>query len=248
MPAISTIVLGFVLPVLFTAIVLAIAGHNRRWIIAPVFGAAVGTAFWSLRARPHLPGTGDVIEWVFWLAVALGVLGALDAILRPPFWMRALFLLFIWRMAIRLMLWPLIPATLTLPEEWMDFLSLAALAWWWTLEKVSESSPGLLAPLLLLILSIGSAAILTSWHIVGSATVAAGIAAICAAAALAALFRSRISLDRGGAAAVGLTLLAHPGPRVFLYERHAHWLATNYRGSFADFADVGAGRRSPGGG
>jgi hypothetical protein len=208
MPAISTILLGFVLPVVMTAVVLATCGHRWRWVVAPVLGAALAVGFWNLRARPHLPGSGEVIEWVFWLAVCLGILGWFDAVFQPPFWMRALFVLFVWRLVIRLMLSPLIPGTLTLAEEWIDFLSLGALVWWWTLERVSESSPGLTGPALLLVMSIGAAAILTSWHIVGSATIAAAMGAICGAAGLVSLWRKSISLGRGGAAAVGLTLLA----------------------------------------
>jgi hypothetical protein len=217
MPPISTILLGFLVPALATAFGLAAAWRvwdksatvDGRWIGGPLFGLAFGMAFWNLRARPHFPpGTGDVIEWVFYLAVGLGILGFLDALLRPPVWLRAIGLLILWRLVIRVMLWPLIPGSLILWEEWIDFLGLAAIAWWWSLETVTRESPGLAGPLLLLILSIGAAAILTSWHIVGSATAAAGAAAICVAATAAAAWRGRISLERGAATAIALPLLA----------------------------------------
>ena len=209
-------VLGFLVPALGTALGLAAAWRvwNRaatvdgRWIGGPLLGGALAFAFWHLRAKPHFPpGTGDVIEWVFYMALGLGILGLLDAWLRPPLWLRAIGLLILWRIAIRLMLWPLVLGSLPVAENWIDFFGLAAFAWWWSLEKVSQESPGLAGPLLLLIISLGSAAILTSWHIVGSATVAAGAAVICAAATAMAAWRSRISLDRGGAAAIALPLL-----------------------------------------
>jgi hypothetical protein len=216
MPAISTILLGFALPVLLTAAGIAAAWRawerdhksDGRWIGAPLLGAALAIAFWNLRARPHLPGQGDVIEWVFWFAIFLGILGWLDALLRLPFWMRAVIVVFVWRLVIRLVLQPLIPSTLALAEEWIDFLSLAALGWWWTMESVAGNSPGLTVPLILVILSLGSAVLLTSWHIVGSATVAASAAAICCAAAAVAGWRGHISLERGAAPAIALPLLA----------------------------------------
>jgi hypothetical protein len=217
MPTISTIVVGFVLPVFLTAAGLAVAWRvwnprataDGRWIGGPLLGAALAMAFWNLRAKPHFPpGTGEVIEWFFWLAVGLGILGWFDAVARAPFWLRAIVVLFIWRLAMRLMLWPLMTGTLSLPEEWIDFLSLGAMVWWWSVETVAANSSGLSAPLLLLILCGGSAAMLASWHIVGSAMVAAAVAMICGGVAVIAFWRGRVSLDRGAVGAVALTLLA----------------------------------------
>jgi hypothetical protein len=119
-------------------------------------------------------------------------------------------LVLIWRLAIRTLLNPLTPQTFspTAIESWIDASSLAALVWWISLETIAEKNPGPTAPILLLILCIGSAILLVSWHIAGSAMAAAGIGVICGAALVLSIWSKRISFSRGAVVAVALPLQA----------------------------------------
>jgi hypothetical protein len=212
-----TIFIGFVLPGLLVAAGLAFAWKiwdgkssvDGRWVGGPLIGAAFALAFWKIRAMPSFtPGSGGVVYWLFYFSIILGLLGFFDAIFRPPTWLRAVLLILLWRLAIRTLLWPLIPQTIsqTAAEMWIDAACLAGLVSWLCMETVAENNPGVTAPILLLILSIGSTVFLLSWHVEVSAKVAMGMAVICGAATVASIFRGRISLSRGGVAVIVLLL------------------------------------------
>jgi len=202
----SVILLGFLLPALIAAVGLA---WGWRWIGPAVVCGAFALAFWKVRQAPGWPpGRADVVDWIFYFAVAIGLLGTIDALLRPPLWLRAVLLVVLWRIMVRTLLQRLAADSLPVPaEQAIDLTTLAALLWWLGLENLAEKNPSFIAPLLLAILSGASAVLLFGWGTMEEAKLAAAIGGISLAATAACVIRRRSSPPRGAASALGLVLL-----------------------------------------
>ncbi|MGD1278708.1 MAG: hypothetical protein ABR964_15960 [Tepidisphaeraceae bacterium] len=202
----STILLGFVLPALIAAVGLA---WGWRWIGPTVMCGAFALAFWKVRQAPGWPpGAADVVDWIFYFAVAIGLLGTIDVLLCPPLWLRALVLLVLWRIMVRTLLQRLAADSLDIPaEQGIDLTTLAALIWWLGLENLAQKNPSFLAPLLLAILSGASAVLLFCWGTMEEAKLAVSIGAIALAATAACAIRRPAAPLRGAASALGLVLL-----------------------------------------
>ncbi len=211
------ILAGMVLPavLLGLAILAAWRPWNRRatadarWIFAPIVSLGFCVGYWNFELKLGWPPGGNVLFLLFYFAIPLAILGLLDSLLKPPLWLRAIVLLLLWRIFVRLLLLPQIPRQISGPaaELWIDALSLMALAWWLTFEHLADRSPGVATPLILAALAGASAILLAmGWHIQASAAMAAALAALSVAAMVLAVWNARISFSRGFAQTIALLL------------------------------------------
>lgn len=211
------IVAGTVLPAVLVglAILLAWRPWNRRatadarWIFAPIVGIGFCIAYRNFELKLGWPPGANVLFLLFYFAVLVGVLGLLDSLFKPPLWLRALVLLILWRIFVRLLLLPQIPRGISASsaELWIDALALVALVWWLTFEHLADRSPGIVTPLLLAAMA-GTSAILLAmgWHIQASAAMAGALLAMSVAATVLAFWDSRIAFSRGFAQTIVLLL------------------------------------------
>jgi hypothetical protein len=146
---------------------------------------------------------------VFYFAIAFGVLGFFEGLLRPPMWLAALLLMVLWRLMVRAIIAPQVPRLIPQfnAEAWIDAATAAALLWWLAMQQLARSAPGATTPIVLAILCAGWAVVLVTWHIIRSGELAGTLAVMCAAAAVVSIWRPRITLATGGASVVVLVLL-----------------------------------------
>lgn len=215
----AMIFLGFVLPALIVAAGLALAWRawrytcdcDARWIAAPLIAAGVAVAFGRIEQAPPAwpPGSDSAVNWIYYFAIALGVLGLLEGLLRPPLWLAAMVLFILFRLAVRAILAPQAPRLIAPfnAEAWIDAATAAALLWWLAMQHLARTAPGAATPIVLGILCAGWAVVLVTWHIIRSGELAGTLAAMCAAAAVVAIWRPRITLAGGGVTVIVLVLL-----------------------------------------
>jgi hypothetical protein len=215
----AMIFLGFVLPALIVGVGLALAWRawrgecaaDGRWIAGPLFAAALVVAFPRIeQAWPTWPpGTGSAVFLLFYFAIALGVLGFFEGLLRPPLWLAALLLLLVWRLMVRAIIAPQVPRLISEfnAEAWIDAATAAALLWWLAMQQLARTVRGAATPIVLGILCAGWAVVLVTWHIIRSGELAGTLAVLCATAAVVSIWRPRITLATGGVSVVVLVLL-----------------------------------------
>ena len=212
MPNISDILRDFVVPALIVAAAFAIGwwpggkGRDGRWIGAIAVSAAFAAAYCAIGGTPRWPpGTGDASYWLIWLAAPTALLGWLDALLRPPTWLRAGLLLVLMRIAAAIIIAPLVPrsgdsamSTLWLMQISLDVVALAATVWWlaWETLAVRPATGGMFTPVLLVVVLAGAAAILGLSNNVKPSQVVVALAGTAIVAVLAA-WRWQVKLDRG---------------------------------------------------
>jgi hypothetical protein len=209
---------GIVLPavLLGVAILLAWRPWNRRaandarWIFGPMVGAGFCIAYSNFELKLGWPPNANVLFLLFYFAIPLALCGLLDGLFQPPLWLRAVLLLLIWRIFVRLLLMPQIPRGISEAgaELWIDAIGLVALIWWLTFEHLAERAPGVATPLVLAAMSFASAIVLAmGWHIQASGVMAGTLVAMSVAAMVLAMWNSRISFSHGFAHTTGLLLL-----------------------------------------
>jgi hypothetical protein len=210
---------GFALPAIGVAVGLILAWRawrradrlDGRWISGLLIGGGFALAFpWLEQGHPAWPpGADNAACWCFYFAIALGLLGFLQDVLRPPAWLGAIILLLLWRLAMRAILAPEVPGLLSnvALETWTDAASVAALLLWLAMQQLAANAPGPTTPIVLGIWCAGWAVMLVTWHIIHSGELAGTLALMCAAAAAIGIWRRRISLAGGGITAVVLLLL-----------------------------------------
>ena len=185
------------------------ATADARWIFAPLVGLGFCIGYWNFELKLGWPPGANVLFLLFYSAVPIAILGLLDSLLKPPLWLRAIMLLILWRILVRLLLLPQIPRQISesSAELWIDALSLMALVWWLTFEHLADRSPGVATPLILAALAGASAILLAmGWHIQASAAMAATLLAMSIAAMVLAAWNARISFSRGFAQTIALLL------------------------------------------
>ncbi|MGD0462512.1 MAG: hypothetical protein ABSB74_08490 [Tepidisphaeraceae bacterium] len=211
------ILAGMVLPAVLLGVAIALAWRpwsrrataDARWVFAPIIAIGFCIAYWNFELKPGWPPGGNVLFLLFYFAVPVGILGLLDSLLKPPLWLRAVVLLLLWRIFVRLLLLPQIPRQISAPnaELWIDALSLIALGWWLTFEHLADRSPGVVTPLILAAVAGASAILLAmGWHIQASGAMAGALVAMSIAAMVLATWNSRISFSRGFAQTIVLLL------------------------------------------
>jgi hypothetical protein len=203
----ATIFWGFVFPGLLVAAGLLLAGRVAIGGVLVAIGFAV--AFWSLRGPAGFPPT-NAVQWLFWLAAPVGILSAIDSFLKPPIWLRSIFLLLLLRISLRTILAPLVPASLSSEslEMWIDIGSLIALLSWLSIEDLAERASGPTAAFVLAILCFGIGILVaTTLHIQQEGEIGISLAIMSAAAGVAAAWNRKIAIGRGTAQAVILLVL-----------------------------------------
>ncbi len=167
-------------------------------------------AYFNFELKLGWPPNANVLFLLFYFAIPLALCGLVDALFQPPLWLRAVLLVLIWRMFVRLLLLPEIPRGISQAgaELWVDALSFVALMWWLSFEHLAERAPGVATPLVLAAISVASAVVLAlGWHIQASGVMAGTLVAMSVAAMVFAAWNSRISFSRGFAQTIGLLLL-----------------------------------------
>lgn len=94
MPTPGEIFLQFVLPALLVGVALLIGWwktRNGRWIGAIAISGGFALSACGIGGLPHWPpGSGDASFWLVWFAIPVGLLGLLDALFRPPIYLRVI--------------------------------------------------------------------------------------------------------------------------------------------------------------
>ncbi len=209
---------GFVFPVLIVVIGLMIGWQpwrkervfNGSWLGGPLISGAFALSFLYLQEAPSWPpGTGSVVFWIFYFAIAIGLIELAGSLFRPPLWARGLLAILLFRLAVRALAAPLIPREIsqTAADAWIDAATLVATTWWIALEMLAHRAKGVSTSFVLIILATGWAVTLVTWHIIRSGTLAATLAALASAFFVMALLNWRISLARGAVSALALLLL-----------------------------------------
>ena len=204
---------GLVVPAALAAIVAALLGALRAeapWVWGLVLGAGFALAYWNLQTRPGWPPTANVLYLVFYFGVAAGILCFADGLFRPRTVVRIIVLVIAWRVAVRLLVTPQIPRSIspTDAEMWIDLSSLVTAVWVMAFEFLAQRAPGAAAPLVLGVISTASAIILAlGWHCLGSGAIAGSLGMICLVGLFMGVFAPRIPLWRGFCEGIVLLLL-----------------------------------------
>ncbi len=205
-------VCGLFLPAALVGLAAALAWRlfaEARWVFGPLVAVGFGIAYWNLEPKIGWPPSANVLYLLFYFARAAGILAKADALFRPPFWLRIVVLMILWRLAVRLLLLPQTPNSISPSslEMWIDLSTLVTLIWWLAFEGLAERCPGVTVPLLLAAMAGASAIVLAlGWHILSSGALAGALAMMCIAAAVLGAFSPRISFSRGFAQTVVLIL------------------------------------------
>ena len=203
---------GLVLPAALMGLLAALAWRllaDARWVFGPLVGAAFAIAYCNLEPKVGWPPNANVLYLLFYFALAAGILAAADALFRPPFWLRIVVLVILWRLAVRLLLIRQVPSLISpsAMEMWIDLSTLVTLIWWLAIEGLAERAPGSAVPLLLTAMAGASAIVLAlGWHILTSGALAGALAMLCITAAVLGACGGRISFSRGFAQASVLIL------------------------------------------
>jgi hypothetical protein len=209
---------GIVLPAVLLALAMLLAwrpwnrraSNDARWIFGPMVGLGFCIAYFNFELKLGWPPNANVLYLLFYFAIPLALWGLLDGLFKPPMWLRAVLLLLIWRMFVRLLLLPQVPREMSgaAGELWVDAISLIALIWWLTFEHLAERSPGVMTPMVLAAISVASAVVLAlGWHIQASGVMAGTLVAMSVAAMVLAIWNGRISFSHGFGETTSLFLL-----------------------------------------
>ncbi|HEX4056391.1 MAG TPA: hypothetical protein VHX86_19185 [Tepidisphaeraceae bacterium] len=185
-------------------------GGYARWSSAPLVAIGFGIAYWIFEPKLGWPPNANVIYLLFYFAAALGILGLIDAIFKPPAFLRLMVLMLLWPLAVQLLLGPLNVSAMDglRGQLWITGSMLIAAVWALTFEYLSERSPGITAPLLLAAMAAASSILLAmGWHIQSSGALAGALAAMSVAALVVGGWSSRISFSHGSAQTIVLLLL-----------------------------------------
>jgi hypothetical protein len=194
---------GLVLPAALVGLVAALAWRlvaDARWVFGPLVGVAFGIAYWNLEPKIGWPPNANVLYLLFYFALVAGILAKADALFRPPWWLRIVVLVNLWRLAVRLLLIRQAPNLISASamEMWIDVSTLVTLIWWLAIEGMAERWSGVTVPVLLGAMAAASAVVLAlGWHIISSGALAGALAAICMAGAVLGACSPRISFSRG---------------------------------------------------
>ncbi|MGD0138791.1 MAG: hypothetical protein ABSD28_07945 [Tepidisphaeraceae bacterium] len=205
-------VCGLFLPAALVGLVAALAWRlfaDARWVFGPLVAVGFGIAYWNLEPKIGWPPNANVLYLLFYFALAVGILTKADALFRPPFWLRIVVLVILWRLAVRLLLVRQVPNLISpsAMETWIDVSTLLTLIWWLAIEGMAQRWPGVTVPLLLGAMSAASAIVLTlGWHIITSGALAGALAVMCIAGAVLGACSSRISFSRGFGQTIALIL------------------------------------------
>lgn len=194
---------GFIAPAVLIALVGSIARkfvHDPRWIFGPLIAIAFAMGYRAIEPAVGWPPNGNVVYLLFYLPVLAGILTLADSILKPPLWFRALVLVILWRLGVRLVLGRQIPNLISpsAAEMWIDFSTAVTTIWWLTFEGLADRAPGITTPLLLSVMSgaIGIELAL-AWHIQTSGALAGVVALIALAGIVPGAFRQALAFSRG---------------------------------------------------
>ena len=259
---------GWGLPALFFKSARRVPWREGRWIGGLAVGAGFAAAECAIGgAPPWPPGKGDAGYWLIWFTVPVAALGLLDALFRPPTWLRAGVLFVAVRVGLRALVAPLAAradaGAAWSAETWLDGLGGAVTLWWLALERQAERMHRGVAPVVLAMVLAGAAAVFGLSDNVKPSLAAAALAAMAVAAALLAWPLKDLSLGRGAVLAFvvplfGLLAFIHfyydsqppaaslrcsPPPRCSL-----GWPTSRDCGSFGGSNRGGGGKGGDGGG
>ena len=229
------ILLGFIVPFLVTATILALAwrpwrvgrARDARW--AGALAVAAGYAIAYARLVDGLgfpPPSSDA--WIIYLLLPCALVGALGCWMRPgpAFWLATVPLLF--GLLVWLLLRPVIGTGVTrFGAAWrVVVFALVMTIWWFMLNHFARHGPRLLAPAVALLVCIGAAVVLGDNGLLqrGGITCAA-LAVVLAAVLLVGAITRRFTFAGGGTLAASFVLLGtiaygwfyiypEPGPRL----------------------------------
>src|SRR5580658_1662781 len=112
----TQIVGGLVVPALLVAVIALLLWKlhpTARCVLGLAAAAGFGIAFWNLETKPGWPPSANVLYLLFYFGVTAGVLSFADSLFRPPIWVRTVVLIIFWRLAVRLLLAPQIPRSIS---------------------------------------------------------------------------------------------------------------------------------------
>jgi hypothetical protein len=211
MPTAGEILQDFVLPAIIVAVGLVIGvwpwgrkPGDGRWIGAIAVSAAFALADCGIGGTPRWPpGSGDASYWLVWFAIVVALAGLLDALLKPPFWLRAGVIFVLMRAGGALLVTPLVPhgagdaAAIWSMGIGLDIAALAATLWWMGLETFAEKNPGPVTPLVLTITLLGLGGALALGNDIKPSQLAVALMGMAIAATVVAAIWKNISLARG---------------------------------------------------
>lgn len=218
MPTKTDILLGIVLPAVFSGLLFVIAWRpwNRtstadgRWAGPVTLGGAFVWAYWRLAGISGFPLQSQS-QWIVYAMIAAVGFGVVDALVRPPLWIRLPIVLAVMAATIWLLICKLVPGSFTPAQArlWTAALAVASSLWWLSMETLAERAPGVTMPFVLLPFAVGCAAVTAMVDgVVTQPMVAGAVAAALGMAAAVALWsRGRFSLVRGGVFAAAVALL-----------------------------------------
>jgi hypothetical protein len=216
LPNLSDIFFDFLLPALIVAAAWVIAWrpkHNGRWIGALAVSGGFAIAYCGIGGAPHWPpGSGDASFWLIWFTAPTALLGLLDALIKPPLWLRAIILLFLVGAAAKALAAPLGSNGPT--SQYLAIWWLAAVICWLAWESLAARKAGALGPVVLALTLAASAAVLALSNNIKPSQGAAALTGMAIAAGVLTFIRHGISLDRGAMLAwivplLGLFLFVH---------------------------------------
>ena len=198
MPTGPEILFDYVLPSLIVGVGLAL---NRAWLTGLAVAIAWIVAACGIGGTPHWPpGSGDASYWLVWVSVPIAVLALLDALLKPPIWLRLPALLVLFGGCEALLLRPLAAHPPSLAGVWLIAIAAGAGLWWTSIEVCAQRFSGGFSGALVALQFAGAAAVLgISNDIKPSQECVALMGTALAAAMATGLWRRRLPLARGPA-------------------------------------------------
>jgi hypothetical protein len=160
------------------------------------------------------------MDWLLTIAAGAAIGGLIDALVRLPTWARAALVLLLAGGATMLVLksvmqsWPTIQQVAAI-----GVLSVAGLAWWWTLES-SGREGGVTLPLVLLIVgaTVAMALMLPEHASLRLGQLSMSLPAVAGAMLLLMLIRPRVELTRGAAIVFAVTYVSLIAAAHFLFD------------------------------
>jgi len=208
----TQIVGGLVVPALLVAVIALLLWKlhpTARCVLGLAAAAGFGIAFWNLETKPGWPPSANVLYLLFYFGMAAGVLSFVDSLFRPPIWVRTVVLIIFWRLAVRMLLAPQIPRSISPndAEMWIDVSTLVTLLWWFAFESLAQTEPAMTAPLILGGISAAAAIVMAlGWHILSSGAMAGSLAFVCLMVVILEAIGRRITFSHGLSEAIVLML------------------------------------------
>lgn len=165
----ADILLGFVVPACVTSLILLLAWRSwrrgrapdGRWVGALAIGAGYSIAYARFVGDFHFPPV-DVDNWIVYFLLPAALIGVLGCWFRPGPTAWIITILLLCAALVWLLLRPLIGSEISAAGAIVRIaaLSIAMTVWWVILNEHARRGPRLLAPVIALLVSAGSAAIL----------------------------------------------------------------------------------------